>query len=94
MQLACRMAHERNARILRRHAAAVVGYADIGRTAAFEFYRHLFCACVKGVFRKLLYHGGGPLHDLARRYHIRKKRRKNIYLCHAKSSVLCHYTLF
>ena len=75
VQLARRMAQKGDARILRLHAAAVVGHADVGRPAAAYLHGYIFRARVERVLHELLYHRGGTLHDLACGDHVRNMRR-------------------
>ena len=82
VQLARRVAQKRDARVLGRHAAAVVRHAQIRRAAAAQLHRHGAGSGVKRVFHQLLDHRGGPLHDLARGDQIRQMRRENLNLGH------------
>ena len=86
VQLARRVAQKRDARVLGRHAAAVVGHAQIGRAAAAQLHRHGAGPGVERVFHQLLDHGGGPLDDLARGDQIRKMRRENLNIGHGLPS--------
>ena len=70
-QLARRMAQKGDARVLGRHAAAVVRDAQIRHAAAADLHRDGARAGVDRVFDKLLHHRGGPLHDLTRGDQIR-----------------------
>ena len=70
-QLARGVAQEGHARVLGRHAAAVVRHAQIGHAAVPQLHGHVPGAGVKGVFHQLLHHGGGSLHHLARGDEIR-----------------------
>src|SRR5699024_3313993 len=65
LQLAGRVAEEGYARVLGRHAAAVVRHADELPTAAAQLHRDVPRPGVDRVFKQLLHHGGGPFHNLA-----------------------------
>ena len=78
MQLRGGVAQKGNARVLRRHAAAVVRHADVDCASALYLYYYVLCARVNGVFHKLLNYGGGALHHLAGGDHVRHERRENI----------------
>ena len=82
MELRRGVAQERDARVLGRHAAAVVRDADERRAAAFYFDGDRLCTGVKGVFHQLLDDGGGTLDDLARSDHIGNVWGEYIYNGH------------
>ena len=63
--LAGGVAQEGDLRVLRRHAAAVVGHADGDHAAVLDRYGDVFCPRVHGVFQQLLDHGGRTLYHLA-----------------------------
>ena len=86
VQLARRVAQKRDACVLGRHAAAVVGHAQVGRAAAAQLHRHGAGPGVERIFHQLLDHGGGTLNDLARGDQIRKMRRENLNIGHGLPS--------
>ena len=82
MELRGGVAQERDARVLGRHAAAVVRDADERRAAALYFDGDGLRPGVKGVFHQLLDDGGGTLDDLARGDHIGNVWGEYIYNGH------------
>ena len=76
------MAQKRRLRVLRLHAAAVVGHAQKGHAAVLNLNGDVLRAGVDRVFRQLLRGAGGTLDDLARCDHIRKLRRKALDFRH------------
>ena len=81
------MAQEGHARVLGRHAAAVVGDADIGRAAPADLHGHVFGPGVEGVLHQLLDHGGRALHHLARGDQIRHMRGEYVNDWHKITSL-------
>ena len=71
VQLGGSVPQKGDARVLRRHAAAVVADADIGGPAVAQLHRHGVGARVEGVLHQLLDDGGGPLDHLAGGDHVR-----------------------
>ena len=82
MELRGGVAQKRDARVLRRHAAAVVRDADKRRAAALYFDGDGLCPGIKGVFHQLFDDGGGALDDLARGDHIGNVWGEYIYNGH------------
>ena len=82
MELRRGVAQEGDARVLGRHAAAIVRDADERRAAALYFDGDGLCTGVKGVFHQLLDDGGGTLDDLARGDHIGNVWGEYIYNGH------------
>ena len=82
MELRGGVAQKRDARVLRRHAAAIVRDADKRRAAALYFDGDGLCPGIKGVFHQLFDDGGGALDDLARGDHVGNVWGEYIYNGH------------
>ena len=65
LNLAGRMPLHRQRKIIGGNAAAVITNADSANAAIFKLDLNGACLGINGVFQQLLYHGCGPLHDLA-----------------------------
>ena len=72
-------------RVLRRHAAAVVGDADHGRAAVADLHRHVLRSGVKGILHQLLDDRRGALDHLAGRDQVGDMRRQEVNLRHGFS---------
>ena len=72
------MAQKANARVLRRHAGAVVGDADEIAPAGAELQHDGTRSGVHRVFQQLLDRRGGTLDDLARGDEVGNVRRKDM----------------
>ena len=87
-QLARRVAQKGDARVLGRHAAAVVRDAQIRHAAAANLHRDGAGAGVNRVFDELLHHRGGPLHDLARGNQVSNVGGEDLDVRHMRSTPL------
>ena len=85
-ELACGVAQEGHAGVLRRHAAAVVRDADKLRAAGAELHGYIPGPGVYGVFHQLLDRRGGPLDHLARGDEVRDVGREYVYPGHGVTS--------
>ena len=85
MQLRCGMPQERDARVLRCHAAAVVRDADIGCASAADLDRYILRPGVERVLDQLLDDGSRALHHLAGGDHISHMGLKYVYDRHMLS---------
>lgn len=73
-QLARCVTPERNRRILRRHAAAVIGNSQIGNAAIFNFYRDARRTRIYRILDQFLGDRGRPFYHLARRDQVGQVR--------------------
>ena len=89
VQLARRVAQKGDARVLRRHAAAVVRHTDHGRAAAADLDGDVLRPGVQRVFAQLLDHGSRALDDLARGDHVRHVGGEDIDNTHSGFSPVC-----
>ena len=67
------------ARVVKRHAFAVVGHLDERFAGILDDELDLGCAGIHGVFKQLLDHRGGSLHDLSGRYLVRHRIGQQAY---------------
>ena len=70
---------EAEARVVKRHAFAVVGHLDERFAGILDDELDLGCAGIHGVLKQLLDHGGGALHDLSGRYLVRHRIGQQAY---------------
>ena len=70
---------EAEARVVKRHAFAVVGHLDERFAGILDDELDLGCAGIHGVFEQLFDHGGGSLHDLSGRYLVRHRIGQQAY---------------
>ena len=80
------MTDEGDAGIFRRHAAAVIGDADVRRPAVADLADHVAGSGVEGIFQQLLDNGSRALHHLTRGNQIGNMRGENIDHRHAFTS--------
>ena len=85
VQLRCSVPQEGNARVLRRHAAAVVRDADIGRAPAADLDGYILRPSVERVLDQLLDDGSRTLDHLAGGDHISHMGLKYVYDRHMVS---------
>ena len=76
------MPHEGIAYLGTVDAAAVVGDADKGDAAFFDFHGYGIRTRIQGIFHQFLHHAAGAFYDFAGSNFINGGRIKNLYCCH------------